>query len=273
MTATDNSGTGAEGEVDVGGVTVTASQLADAIGALENDHSTSVKQPLQRIDNPLWQSDYHAVAAAYRSEHPTEELAAGTPTQKSAHVKSAFLKHLKQFQPAWPPSASSSADMAFTAASDQVEHEINYEPPPDSDYDARKRVYAQILRRRGQQQFRAHLMHAYSGRCAITGCEAPDALEAAHLRPYRGPASNTVTNGLLLRADIHTLFDLKLLAIDPTTHQVVVSQRLIGTEYGVLSGAPLSQPALPSQRPSQHALDLLWQEYVNGGSPPEAQTG
>lgn len=48
MTATDNSGTGAVGKFDVGGVTVTADQLADAIGALESDHSTSVKQPLQQ---------------------------------------------------------------------------------------------------------------------------------------------------------------------------------------------------------------------------------
>jgi hypothetical protein len=56
---------------------------------------------------------------------------------------------------------------------------------------------------------------SYQGRCAVTSCDAGAALEGAHLRPYRGPESNDVTNGLLLRADIHTLFDLRLLAPDP----------------------------------------------------------
>jgi hypothetical protein len=71
----------------------------------------------------------------------------------------------------------------------------------DDDYDARLRVYRQIVSRRGQSGFRAALLEADQGQCAITGCDAAAALEGAHLRPYQGPESNTVTNGLLLRAD------------------------------------------------------------------------
>ncbi|HUZ56031.1 MAG TPA: HNH endonuclease [Streptosporangiaceae bacterium] len=63
-----------------------------------------------------------------------------------------------------------------------------------------------------RQDSPAALMAAYSGRCAVTGCTVQAVLEAAHLRPYRGPDSNVTGNGLLLRADIHTLLDLQLLA-------------------------------------------------------------
>ncbi|WP_396954399.1 HNH endonuclease [Nocardioides pantholopis] len=52
--------------------------------------------------------------------------------------------------------------------------------------------------------FRASLLAAYDGQCAVTDTRTEAGLEAAHLRPYRVPASNVVTNGLLLRADIHT---------------------------------------------------------------------
>lgn len=67
-----------------------------------------------------------------------------------------------------------------------------------------------IAYRRGQSVFRRDLMYAYSSVCAVTGTTASDVLEAAHIYPYRGAHTNRVDNGLLLRADIHTLFDLNM---------------------------------------------------------------
>ena len=132
--------------------------------------------------------------------------------------------------------------------------------PLDDDYDARRRVIRQIVARQGQAGFRAPaLLEAYRGRCAITGLDAAAALEGAHLRRYRGPESNDVTDGLLLRADIHTLFDLGLLAIDPVTHTIVVSKLLAGTQYGALSSSQLADPAQARQRPNQEALEIIWQ--------------
>lgn len=133
---------------------------------------------------------------------------------------------------------------------------------PDDDYDARLRVYRQIVARRGQSGFRAALMDAYQGRCAVTGCDAAAALEGAHLRPYRGPESNTVTNGLLLRADIHTLFDLRLLAPEPVARNVVVSKLLAGTQYETLSTCRLADPAADWQRPSGEALQMIWRNFL-----------
>jgi putative restriction endonuclease len=128
------------------------------------------------------------------------------------------------------------------------------------DYDARLRVVRQIIARQGQSAFRAALLEAYQGRCAITGCDAAAVLEAAHLRPYRGPESNTVPNGLLLRSDVHTLFDLRLLVIDPATREVVVSKLLAGTQYESLSGRQLGAPAEDWLRPSQEVARRSWGE-------------
>jgi len=129
------------------------------------------------------------------------------------------------------------------------------------DYDARLRVVRQIVARQGQSAFRSALLEAYQGRCAVTGCDATAALEAAHLRPYRGLDSNAVPNGLLLRADIHTLLDLRLLAPDPGTRNVVLSKLLAGTQYESLTACRLADPAQASHRPSQETLEITWRHF------------
>jgi hypothetical protein len=121
--------------------------------------------------------------------------------------------------------------------------------------DARQRVLAAIVRRRGQADFRAKLIEAYNGRCAMTGCDAVDALEAAHIIAYRGATTNTIENGLLLRADIHTLFDLGLIAVDTATMCILVSPRLSTTQYRSLSGRRLQLPSEEHVQPNRLALD------------------
>jgi hypothetical protein len=102
--------------------------------------------------------------------------------------------------------------------------------------DQRVRQIVEAVQRKGQSKFRNKLLAAYGGKCQVTGCDAAEALEAAHISPYMGELTNHVQNGLLLRADLHTLFDLGLLAIDPATMRIVLSERLRGTHYGELSG-------------------------------------
>ena len=86
----------------------------------------------------------------------------------------------------------------------------------------RARALREVVQQRGQPAFRRALLAAYGERCAITGCDAEDALEAAHIIGYPGPDTQHVSNGLLLRADIHTLFDLGLVAICPDTLRVAL---------------------------------------------------
>ena len=126
---------------------------------------------------------------------------------------------------------------------------------PEDLPDARERVAAAIVRRRGQPEFRQKLLKAYDGRCAVTGYDVQEVLEACHIVPYRGPSTNHPGNGILLRADLHTLFDLGLIAFDSVTGAVIVSDQLEGTDYGSLSGAKLAVPAEPALRPSPEALE------------------
>jgi putative restriction endonuclease len=126
--------------------------------------------------------------------------------------------------------------------------------------DAREKVLAQIVRRRGQREFRERLLVAYDRRCAITNCDVADALEACHIVPYQGPATNDISNGLLLRADIHTLFDLGLIGVEPEQMTVVLSSRLGDSAYSLMGNVVLRIPRDDSMRPSREALrrHLLW---------------
>ena len=117
--------------------------------------------------------------------------------------------------------------------------------------DERKRTIAEVVNRRGQAAFRRRLLDLFGGRCAATGCDAADALEAAHIAPYLGAASNDPSNGLLLRSDIHTLFDLGILCIDANNMQVGLAPRLQSSTYGELHGKTLR---LKRAEPSKQAL-------------------
>lgn len=86
----------------------------------------------------------------------------------------------------------------------------------DEDQDQSAEFVMRAIRaRRGQSAFRNTLRERYGDQCQISGCPILDVLEAAHIRPYRTEADNAPSNGLLLRADLHTLFDLDLLGIKP----------------------------------------------------------
>jgi hypothetical protein len=126
---------------------------------------------------------------------------------------------------------------------------------PDETADLRRWALSERAVREGQDKFRTAVLTAYSRACAITGADAPGALEAAHITPYRGPASNVVPNGLALRADLHRLWDGGQLAIDARTGLVLVSHALRPTTYGQLHGTtPANMPRLKTDRPSAMAL-------------------
>ncbi len=131
---------------------------------------------------------------------------------------------------------------------------------PKSVIDGRVRVLASIVRRRGQPAFRDALIAAYSGKCAISGCDAVQALEAAHITPYKGPETNHPVNGLLFRADLHTHFDVGFLAVHEETRQVLLSPTLLNSSYSEFAGRIVNAPNPSSLAPSPDALrqHRLW---------------
>lgn len=151
------------------------------------------------------------------------------------------------------------ASVSEVAASDSLEEDGYWLPLGESD--GRQRVLREVLQRRGQSEFRLRLLSAYRFRCAISNCDAVPALEAAHISPYRGAQSNVTRNGLLLRADLHTLFDLNLIAIEPRTLSVHLSQRLLDTTYAALHMTPITLPTALDDSPDRNALELRWSDF------------
>lgn len=89
--------------------------------------------------------------------------------------------------------------------------------------------------RQGQPEFRQALMVAYRNQCVVTGCAIRDLLHAAHIVAPTSPSGHTVGNGLLLRADVHDLFDRGLIAID-RLFRVWVHPSLREREYRAFHG-------------------------------------
>jgi hypothetical protein len=147
-------------------------------------------------------------------------------------------------------------DMSGIIKLSEREQSKLYSFDPKSTKDGRERIVETITKRRGQPQMRQSLLAAYDFTCAVSGCNAPDALEATYIIPYRGKYTHHSSNGLLLRADIHTLFDLGKIAVDTRTMTLVISDELIDTNYRILTDRPLKYPQEDSQRPSTEALDL-----------------
>ena len=111
----------------------------------------------------------------------------------------------------------------------------------------------------GQQAFKSLLLAAYGRRCAITGDKIQPVLEAAHIRPVELGGEHRLDNGLLLRSDVHTLFDRGYLAIDGR-YRLRVSRLLRdnwgnGDEFYRHEGEIIALPGRRSDRPSREFVD------------------
>jgi putative restriction endonuclease len=85
-----------------------------------------------------------------------------------------------------------------------------------------------VVPRLGQGSFRLMITEAYQSRCAITSERTLPALEAAHIHRYSHGGDHSLPNGLLLRSDLHRLFDRGYLAVDPNSLKIMVSPRIRG---------------------------------------------
>jgi len=127
-----------------------------------------------------------------------------------------------------------------------------------SDYLTRARI--------GQGSFRVLVTNAYDRRCAMTGERTLPALEAAHIRAYSDSGLHSVNNGLLLRADLHRLFDRYYMTIT-TDLKVEVSKRIHeeyenGKDYYKLHGQDLViLPANSSDLPSKQYIEWHNQKF------------
>ncbi len=197
--------------------------------------------PYKRFHNPL---AYKAVVDLEYRALVLEEAFSGLST---GSTKNRQKKQVNQF-----------SNAQLDTQREIIEDEGYFNP--ENIEDARKIVHISIVQRQGQSKFRQKLLKAYSNQCAITGCDAEPALEAAHIIGYQGTETNHTANGLLLRADIHTLFDLYLLSVQPDTYEVVIAPELAGTCYQELEGQKLRMPSQGAV-PNKEALHEHYQLF------------
>jgi putative restriction endonuclease len=113
--------------------------------------------------------------------------------------------------------------------------------------------------RLGQQSFKAVVLDAYHRRCAISGTHIPPVLQAAHIRPVAEGGEHRLDNGLLLRSDIHTLFDRGYLGVD-SRYRLLVSPRLRadfsnGDQFYAQVGQVIDLPERRADRPGREFLE------------------
>jgi len=125
-----------------------------------------------------------------------------------------------------------------------------------------------IRPRLGQGAFRVLVTDIYERRCAVTQERTLPALEAAHIRPYSEGGMHEASNGLLLRRDIHSLFDAGYVTVTPDLH-FEVSGRIReefenGRHYYALHGQRVRAPAAPGCRPDPAALAWHNEEAFRG---------
>lgn len=106
-----------------------------------------------------------------------------------------------------------------------------------------------VRARVGQMSFRRELLDRFGAVCAFSGPAPAQALEAAHLYSYAAAGKHHPNGGLLLRRDLHSLFDLGLIAVHPDTLVLDMAGVLLEfDEYAKLHGEPLAVPVTAQHR-------------------------
>jgi putative restriction endonuclease len=125
-----------------------------------------------------------------------------------------------------------------------------------------------VAPRLGQGTFRLSVVNAYDGAYAITNEHSLPVLEAAHVQPFAHGGPHDVSNGLLLRSDIHRLFDLGIVTVTPE-YRFRVSGSLMdhfhnGREYERFEGRAIHTPRPAALQPSPALLDWHGQMVFRG---------
>jgi hypothetical protein len=160
----------------------------------------------------------------------------------------------------------------FQAAAVELVHYVPPKPIPYAGPGTKaQKVLRPVRERPGQERFRRHLKLAYGNCCSLSGCQVADVLDGAHIDGYVGPDSDNIQNGLLLRRDLHALFDHNLIGIDPATSRVYFAPETHAwNEYRQWSGqATLRMPPSVDCRPSREALARRWKRFVDAHGLPD----
>jgi hypothetical protein len=194
-------------------------------------------------------------AVSFQTEgHPDIQLTASifTAAMKSFTRTGKFLLPGSQAEQAIR--ASAIVQLLPTLDYDEMLDGIILEAPDDLE---RMPVTKLLRLRRGQNKLRKNLLTLYQGKCCISGFHIEETLHACHILPHAAAGDNRSTNALLLRSDLHDLFDVHLMGIHPDTLKVAIKKSLFRSEYAQFEGRTLAHRT-DNKKPNVEALRERW---------------
>ena len=129
----------------------------------------------------------------------------------------------------------------------------------DDDVDDIEYRWAKHILRTGQPKFKKKLLQNYNSTCVISNCNVKEVLEGAHIASHSDTGINHSSNGLLLRADIHSLFDKNKIKINPDNYTIEVDSSLKGSEYWQYNGNKINKDKNENY-PSKEYLKIKYLE-------------
>ena len=127
----------------------------------------------------------------------------------------------------------------------------------DDNVDDIKYRMAKHVLRTGQPKFKKKLLQNYNSTCAISNCDVIEVLEAAHIESHSDTGINHSSNGILLRADIHSLFDRNKIKINPDNFTIEVDVSLKKSDYWIYNNKKINRDK-DGNYPSQEYLQIKY---------------
>jgi hypothetical protein len=112
------------------------------------------------------------------------------------------------------------------------------------------------------RSLRKSVFDAYNGTCCLTNCSDTESLEVAFIAlPNGNPERLQVQNCLLLRSDLHKLFDHNLIGINPKSKKLRLAPCISTSEYWELAGKCMASPDMEPDGPNSEALTARWRKF------------
>lgn len=198
------------------------------------------------------------------TDKPTIEDASDRPVRSTEYGKP-FLEHVGASEYYYgiytgisPENAQVSIHNLSRSISDFGTSVVEMVSSLEMPQEATRRIRRDVAARQGQGKFRQAVMRRFQQRCCVTGCAVPEALEAAHIAVSAGKDDHRAENGLLLRSDIHTLFDCGVVRIHPKTLVVHVDTNIQEKAYRDLHGKGLRCSPKAKEFIDRQALEMRW---------------
>lgn len=206
----------------------------------------------------------------YRAHYSSSFQAAGPKVSVKVldghYIKRNIYYSIQQADRAFVGAGSAEAGIVFKTLSPSSASKKRVMVFPDKDYepdggDERNFSIGKIALRPSQDSFRAALFDIYGTKCMVSGCDVALAIEASHICAFRGEKDNHPQNGILLRRDLHALWDSGLIGIEPEGLKIHLSETLAGSVYEEFSGQVLQVDEV-GLAPSRSALALRWKLFL-----------